>query len=108
MGRQTVPSSRRHCPLTGSTIPGAAPQIPAALRVTFGPTSLVPPIRGCANDAFRRRWATERKHHSIVDVAKEGGWRSVETLQRCYMQADERTMYEVMSEPRRAQIGGKP
>ena len=46
--------------------------------------------------AFRRKWATERKHLSAADVARAGGWSSVETLQRCYQQPDEATMLRVV------------
>jgi integrase len=45
---------------------------------------------------FRRKWATERKHLSAVDVATAGGWAGTETLQRCYQQADEATMLAVV------------
>lgn len=46
--------------------------------------------------AFRRKWATERKHLSVSDVARAGGWSNVATLQRCYQQPDEATMLEVV------------
>jgi integrase len=46
--------------------------------------------------AFRRKWATERKHLPIVDVAAVGGWAGTETLVRCYQQADEATMLAVV------------
>lgn len=46
--------------------------------------------------AFRRKWATERKYLSAVDVAAAGGWVGTETLQRCYQQADEATMLAVV------------
>lgn len=39
--------------------------------------------------AFRRKWATERKHLPDVAVAHAGGWKSVETMKACYQQADE-------------------
>ena len=64
------------------------------------------PERGNANHAFRRKWATERKHLPMVDVAAAGGWKSTETLMRCYVQADEGTMFDVMSEPRKVRISG--
>jgi integrase len=50
---------------------------------------------------YRRKWATERKHLSIKDVAAAGGWKDVETLLTCYQHADRGTMLEVMSEPKK-------
>ncbi len=44
-------------------------------------------------------WATERKRLSMPDVMAAGGWRDRRSLEDCYMQADEATMYEVMAEP---------
>ena len=46
--------------------------------------------------AFRRKWATERKHLPNVDVAAAGGWAGTETLVRCYQQADDATMLAVV------------
>jgi hypothetical protein len=46
--------------------------------------------------AFRRKWATERKHLPTVDVAAAGGWTGTDTLVRCYQQADEATMLAVV------------
>ncbi len=56
----------------------------------------VPKQQGSLWHAFRRKWATERKHISAADVARAGGWSSVETLQRCYQQPDEATMLRVV------------
>ncbi|MFI5246790.1 MAG: tyrosine-type recombinase/integrase, partial [Gemmatimonadales bacterium] len=50
---------------------------------------------------YRRKWATERKHHSVVDVAAAGGWRDTQTLLTCYQQPDAESMLAVMSEPRK-------
>lgn len=54
-------------------------------------------------DPYRRKWATERKHFPIADVAAAGGWKDIETLLRCYSQAHEQTMtmLRVLSEPRK-------
>ncbi len=46
--------------------------------------------------AFRRGWATARKHLPDVDVAAAGGWKSTETLRRCYQQPDPETMLAVV------------
>ncbi len=51
--------------------------------------------------AYRRKWASERKHLPAVDVAASGGWKGTETLLGCYQQADRDTMLAVMSEPRK-------
>jgi hypothetical protein len=46
--------------------------------------------------AFRRKWATERKHLPTVDVAAAGAWAGTETLVRCYQQTDDATMLAVV------------
>jgi integrase len=51
--------------------------------------------------AYRRAWATARKHLPTVDVAAAGGWKDTATLLKHYQQADDSTLYAVMSEPRR-------
>ncbi len=57
-------------------------------------------IPGGAFHMFRRKWATERKDLSAIDVAAAGGWATVETLQRVYQKADRETMFEVVMNPR--------
>jgi integrase len=54
------------------------------------------PHKGSQWHAYRRRWATVRKHLPATDVAKAGGWAGPETLQACYQQPDEQTMYQVV------------
>jgi len=49
--------------------------------------------------AYRRGWATARKHLPDVDVAAAGGWSDLSSLKTCYQQADEATMYAVVSQP---------
>lgn len=46
--------------------------------------------------AFRRGWATKRKHLSAKDVAHVGGWKDTATLQEVYQQPDPETMEEVV------------
>jgi integrase len=58
----------------------------------------VEPQKGSLWHAYRRKWATERKHLPAADVAAAGGWGSVETLQRAYQHADEATMLRVVLE----------
>ncbi len=55
----------------------------------------LPKQRGSLWHAYRRKWATERKHLPDADVAAAGGWKELESLRQCYQQADEATMLEV-------------
>jgi hypothetical protein len=59
------------------------------------------PLDGSDFHAYRRAWATARKHLPLKDVAEAGGWRTTDTLLRCYTQADEATMLAVVSETRK-------
>jgi hypothetical protein len=43
--------------------------------------------------AYRRKWATERKHLRVKDVAAAGGWNDVDTLLKIYQQPDPRRCY---------------
>jgi len=61
----------------------------------------LPKLDGGLCHPYRRKWATERKHLSIKDVAAAGGWKDTETLLTCYQHADRETMLAVMSEPRK-------
>ena len=47
--------------------------------------------------AYRRKWATERKHLPDVDVAAAGGWRSVRTLD-LYQRPDANNLLRVVLE----------
>jgi integrase len=46
-------------------------------------------IKGGGWHAFRRGWATARKHMPLKDVAAGGGWTDTATLDKCYQHADE-------------------
>ena len=48
--------------------------------------------------AYRRGWATARKHLPDVDVAAAGGWSDTSTLREVYQQADQATMLRVVLE----------
>ena len=48
--------------------------------------------------AYRRKWATERKHLPDVDVAAAGGWLNPRTLAEIYQQPDADTMLRVVLE----------
>ncbi|MDQ6717528.1 MAG: site-specific integrase [Gemmatimonadota bacterium] len=61
----------------------------------------LPKLDGSLWHAYRRKWASERKHLPVTDVAAAGGWKGTETLLSCYQQPDRETMLAVMSEPRK-------
>ncbi|MGI8549144.1 MAG: hypothetical protein ACR2M1_17780 [Gemmatimonadaceae bacterium] len=61
----------------------------------------IPKLTGALWHAYRRGWATTRKHLSVVDVAAAGGWSDTGTLLRCYQHADFETMLAVVNEPRK-------
>lgn len=46
--------------------------------------------------AFRRAWATKRKHLPVQDVMDAGGWRSPEALQTAYQGSDPETVQRVV------------
>jgi integrase len=56
----------------------------------------LPKLKGGVWHPYWRKWATARKHESLADVAAAGGWRSKETLLRCYQQPDSATMLNVV------------
>jgi len=66
----------------------------------------LPKLAGSLWHAYRRKWATERKHHPIKDVAAAGGWKSTQTLLTCYQQADHDTLRRVLDEPRKLRDRG--
>ena len=57
----------------------------------------IPKLDGSLWHAYRRAWATSRKDLPVVDVAAAGGWNDIGTLMKCYQQADDMTLLEVMS-----------
>ena len=54
--------------------------------------------RGSLWHAYRRKWATERKHLPNTDVAAAGGWADTQALKRSYQHADADTMLKVVLE----------
>lgn len=56
--------------------------------------------KGSLWHAYRRKWATERKHLPDIDVARMGGWSELSSLKSCYQQADFETMLKVITEAR--------
>jgi integrase len=59
----------------------------------------VPKLKGSLWHAYRRKWATERKHMARADVKVVGGWRDDRTLATCYEQADIETVRAVVNCP---------
>ena len=57
------------------------------------------PLRGALWHAYRRTWASERKHLPDVDVAEMGGWSSVDTL-KIYQRPDAETRQRVLTDRR--------
>lgn len=66
----------------------------------------LPKLEGGLLHPYRRKWATERKHLPLKDVAAAGGWQDEGTLLTCYQQADRETMLAVMCEPRKVTEAG--
>jgi len=56
------------------------------------------PLQGSLWHAYRRKWATERKHLPDVDVAAAGGWKNTVSLRTAYQQADPETILKVVLE----------
>lgn len=59
----------------------------------------VPKHDGSLFHAYRRSWATARKHLPLNDVALAGGWKRVETVMRHYQATDAATVLRVLEEP---------
>jgi integrase len=47
--------------------------------------------------SFRRGWATKRKSFPLVDVARAGGWKNLQTMLRSYQQPDDDSMLAVIN-----------
>jgi hypothetical protein len=61
----------------------------------------LPKLVGGVWHPYRRKWAMERKHWPIRDVAAVGGWKCPRSLVECYAQSDRETMRAVVNEPRK-------
>jgi integrase len=57
----------------------------------------LPKLDGGLWHAYRRKWAIERKHLPMKDVAAAGGWKDVGTLLNVYQQSDEVSVLAVTS-----------
>ena len=61
------------------------------------PRNWPPPLTATwCRKAYRRKWATERKHLSDTDVAAAGGWQNSLTLKKVYQQSDAETILQVV------------
>lgn len=47
--------------------------------------------------AYRRLWASARKHLPVKDVAAAGGWKTTFVLQEIYQQPDDETLLRVVT-----------
>lgn len=72
--------------------------------ITAEKKAKLPKLDGSLWHAYRRGWATERKHYPVADVAAAGGWRDIGTLIRCYQLPDDATLLRVMSHSRKAEV----
>jgi hypothetical protein len=59
----------------------------------------LPKLEGGCWHPYRRKWATERKHHPIQDVMHAGGWKTASVVQDIYQAADTATVYRVLTDP---------
>jgi integrase len=59
----------------------------------------VPKHEGSLWHAYRRKWATERKHLPDTDVAAAGGWSDLSCLKTAYQQVDHATLLQVVNDP---------
>jgi len=57
------------------------------------------PLQGALWHAYRRKWASERKHLPDADVADMGGWSCVDTL-KIYQRPDAETRQRVLTDRR--------
>lgn len=88
----------------GLIFPSASDPTKPVTRYSFGHLlasaerkAKLPKLDGSLWHAYRRAWATSRKGLPVVDVAAAGGWSDIGTLMKCYQQADDVTLLEVMS-----------
>lgn len=54
------------------------------------------PLKGSLWHAYRRGWATARKHLPDTDVAYAGGWKNARTLKAVYQQPDQESVLRVV------------
>lgn len=112
--RAALEAWRRECPGIGDAPVFPAPNAPAEpirldvagawLRAAKEKTGRTWPRR-FGFHAFRRMFATSRKHLPIQDVAAAGGWKGTQVLRDLYQQADPETMEAVVMGGRELRMG---
>lgn len=89
------------CPACGALLGNEQRECPDLSCGHIDQLPCVPAMRLLGFHAYRRKWATERKHLPLKDVAEAGGWLDTRSLEQCYQQADETTLLQVVSERRK-------
>ena len=56
--------------------------------------------------SLRRKFATELKHTPLRDLAQLGGWKSPQTILKCYQRADVATLRAALANRGRLTGGG--
>lgn len=99
--RRALERFRKERPALGDALIFAAPGKPGRSVTRYAATSWLrraewlaglEHMPGGAWHAFRRAWASKRKHLSVTDVAYAGGWKDTATLLRCYQHPDPETI----------------
>jgi integrase len=108
--RRELESFRKAHPGVGNTLIFPSPYDPQAPLHRITVTGWLrraerladlPKLKGGSWHPYRRRWASERKHLPLTDVAAAGGWKDTSTITRCYQTPDVETMERVITMPRR-------
>jgi len=63
-------------------------------------------VNGLGWHSLRRKFATELKEIPLKDLCELGGWKSHETILRCYQSADEDTMREALKTRKTLRVVG--
>lgn len=111
--REALEALRRERPGVGDAWIFPAPASDGHLRVTLANKWLrraeekaeIKHVKGFGFHAFRRMWATKRKHLPLKDVAAAGGWKGTQTLQTVYQHPDPDTLEEVVMGGRDLRLG---
>jgi integrase len=63
-------------------------------------------VKGLGWHSLRRKFATELKEIPLKDLCELGGWKSHETILKCYQSADEDTMREALKTRKTLRVVG--
>ncbi|MGE3617165.1 MAG: tyrosine-type recombinase/integrase [Gemmatimonadales bacterium] len=69
------------------------------------PAAGIARIPGRGWHALRRQFASELKHTPARDLQELGGWKSYQTIVKCYQRADEQTMRAALASRRKLTFG---